>query len=138
MGKQIIEVPVLSEGARRLGLPLSFVTVANGFVFVSGMPPFDPATGALVKGDIEVQTEASLRAMKHCLEAAGSTMENVVMTRIYAANAGHYGAINAVYGRFFSASPPCRTFIPVASLPMAFDIEIECTALQVDISDTSP
>lgn len=39
--KEIIEVPVLSEAARRLGLPLSIATRANGFVFVSGTPPFD-------------------------------------------------------------------------------------------------
>jgi 2-iminobutanoate/2-iminopropanoate deaminase len=129
MSKQVVEVPVLSEAVRRLNVPLSLVTKANGFVFVSGTPPLDIATGQLVNGDIATQTEASLTALKHCLEAAGSSLDKVVMVRIYAANAGFYSAINAVYGRFFIENPPSRTFVPVASWPMEFDLEIECTAL---------
>ena len=129
MTKEIIEVPVLSEGVRRVGVPLSLVTKANGFVFVSGTPPFDLETGKLVKGDIEVQTEASLRAVQHCLESAGSSLDKAVMVRVYAANAGFYTAINRVYARFFPENAPSRTFVPVASWPMEFDIEIDCTAL---------
>ncbi len=129
MAKEIIEVPVLSEGVRRAGVPLSWVTKANGVVFVSGTPPFDLETGKLVKGDIEVQTEASLRAVQHCLESAGTSLDKVVMVRVYAANAGFYSAINRVYARFFPENPPSRTFVPVASWPMEFDIEIECIAL---------
>ena len=59
MSKQTIEVPVLSQGVRDVGVPLSLVTKANGFVFVSGTPPFDLETGKFLRGDIEVQTEAS-------------------------------------------------------------------------------
>ena len=129
MKKEIIEVPVLSAAVRALGVPLSLVTKGAGLVFVSGMPPLDLTTGKLVKGDIEVQTEASLRALRHCLEAAGSSLDNVLMVRIYAANAGFYNAINRVYARHFPENPPSRTFVPVASWPMEFDIEIECVAV---------
>ena len=129
MKKEIIEVPVLSAAVRALGVPLSLVTKGAGLVFVSGMPPLDLTTGKLVKGDIEVQTEASLRALRHCLEASGSSLENVLMVRIYAANAGFYNAINRVYARHFPENPPSRTFVPVASWPMEFDIEIECVAV---------
>jgi reactive intermediate/imine deaminase len=129
MAKEIVEVPVLSEAIRRVGVPLSLVTKANGFVFVSGTPPFDLETGKLVKGDIEVQTETSLRAVQHCLESAGTSLDKAVMVRVYAANAGFYSAINRVYARFFPENPPSRTFVPVASWPMEFDIEIECIAL---------
>ncbi|WP_192260082.1 RidA family protein [Mesorhizobium caraganae] len=129
MKKQIIEVPVLSAAVRALGVPLSLVTKGAGLVFVSGTPPLDLSTGKLVKGDIEVQTEASLKALRHCLEAAGSSLDNVLMVRIYAANAGFYNAINRVYARHFPENPPSRTFVPVASWPMEFDIEIECVAV---------
>ena len=129
MPKEIIEVPVLSETIRKLGVPLSLVTRANGMIFVSGTPPLDIKTGQLVKGDIEVQTEASLRAVAHCLESAGSSLANVVMARVYASNAGFYSAINRVYSRHFAESPPSRTFVPVGSWPMEFDIEIEVVAL---------
>lgn len=129
MSKEVIEVPVLSDGVRRAGVPLSMVTRANGFVFVSGTPPFNLETGSFVKGDIEVQTEACLRALQHCLESAGTSLDKVVMVRIYAANAGFYSAINRIYARFFPENPPSRTFVPVASWPMEFDIEIECVAV---------
>ncbi len=129
MSKEIVEVPILSDGVRKVGVPLSMVTKANGFVFVSGTPPFNLEEGGFVKGDIEVQTEASLRALQHCLESAGTSLDKVVMVRIYAANAGFYGAINRVYARFFPKDPPSRTFVPVASWPMEFDIEIECIAV---------
>lgn len=129
MPKEIVEVPVLSAAVRAMGVPLSLVTKGGGFVFVSDMPPLDLASGKLVKGDIEAQTEASLAAVAHCLGAAGTSPDQVLMVRIYAANAGFYGAINRVYARHFPENPPARTFVPVASWPMEFDIEIECTAL---------
>lgn len=127
--KEIIEVPVLSASVRKLGLPLSLVTKGAGLVFVSGTPPLDTATGALVKGDIEVQTEAALNALKYCLAAAGTSPDNILMVRIYAANSGFYGAINRVYARHFQNNPPARTFVPVASWPMEFDLEIEAVAV---------
>jgi 2-iminobutanoate/2-iminopropanoate deaminase len=129
MKKEVIEVPVLSAAVRALGVPLSLVTKAAGQVFVSGTPPLDVLTGKLVKGDIETQTEASLKALKHCLEAAGTSLDNVVMVRIYAVNSGFYNAINRVYAKHFPENPPSRTFVPVASWPMEFDIEIECVAV---------
>jgi 2-iminobutanoate/2-iminopropanoate deaminase len=129
MSKEIIEFPVLSQDVRNIGVPLSLVTKANGFVFASGTPPFDLETGKFVKGDIEVQTEASRKAVQHCLESAGTSLDKVVMVRVYAANAGFYSATNRVYARFFPENPPSRTFVPVASWPMEFDIEIEGVAV---------
>ena len=127
--REIIEVPVLSAAVRKIGVPLSLVTRGAGLVFVSGTPPLDIATGGLIKGGIEVQTEASLTALKHCLAAAGTSPDNILMVRIYAANAGFYGVINRVYARHFPDNPPARTFVPVASWPMEFDIEIEAVAM---------
>jgi enamine deaminase RidA (YjgF/YER057c/UK114 family) len=127
--KEIIEVPVLSPVMRALGVPCSSVTKANGFVFVSATPPVDMVTGKIVRGDIETQTEACLNAVKLCLDAAGTSFENVVMVRIYAANAGFYGAINRVYARHFPENFPSRSFVPVAGWFMEFDIEIEMMAV---------
>jgi len=129
MEKAVIDVPGISEGVRKAGVPLSAAIKANGFVFVSGMAPIDPATGGFVKGDIATQTKASLEAMKRALEAAGSSLEKVCKVTIYAVNAAHYRAINEVYAGFFPTAPPARTFVTVGSWPMDFDIEIECVAL---------
>ena len=129
MDKEIVEVPVLSGVMRKLGVPLSPVVRANGFVFVSGLPPIDPVTGQLVKGDVEAQTEVVLRALKHSLESAGSSLEKVVKTTAYVSNAGCFPTFNRVYARYFPDRPPARTFVAVGSWPMDFDVEIECIAL---------
>ena len=126
--KTIVEVPGLSAAVRATGVPLSPVIVANGFVFVSGLPPFGP-DGKLVQGGIEAQTEASLEAVKLALESAGSSLEKVVKATIYASNSGHFAAINRVYARYFPERPPTRTFVAVGSWPLAFDIEVEVVAL---------
>lgn len=128
MKKEIIEVPVLSQMMRALGVPCSSVTRANGFIFVAATPPVDMVTGKIVRGDIETQTEASLNAVRLCLEAAGASFEDVVMVRIYAANAGFYNAINRIYAKHFPDNFPSRSFVPVAGWFMEFDIEIEMTA----------
>jgi len=127
--KEIVEIPVFSEMIRKLNVPLSPVVRANGFLFVSGLPPFDPVTGKLMPGDIEAQTEGSIRAVKHALESAGSSLDKVVKATIYAANAGYFAVINRVYAKHFAKSPPERTFVAVGSWPMEFDIEIECIAV---------
>lgn len=129
MDRTVIEVPGISEGTRRAGVPLSAAIRANGFVFVSGMPPLDPATGAFVKGDIATQTKAALEAVKRALEVAGSSLEKACKVTIYAVNAAHYRTINEVYANYFPKAPPARTFVTVGSWPMDFDIEIDCVAL---------
>nr|WP_292624086.1 RidA family protein [Mesorhizobium sp.] len=97
MKKEVIEVPVMSAKVRSLGLPCSTAVEANGFVFISATPPVDMVSGEMVRGDLGTRTEASLKALKHCLEAGGTSLDNVVTVRIHAVNSGFYNAINRVY-----------------------------------------
>ena len=129
MGKTVVEVPGISEGIRKARVPLSPVIRANGFVFVSGLPPMDLESGEFVKCDIATQTEHSLMAVKHALESAGSSLDKVCKVTIYVSNAAHFRTINEVYARYFREAPPARTFVAVGSWPLDFDIEIECIAL---------
>lgn len=129
MPKEIIDVPGLSEGLKKNKVPLSPVVRANGFVFVSGQPPFDVETGELIKGDVETQTRACMEAVKHCLECAGSSLEQVVKVTVFSVNAAHFARFNEVYKGYFPNDPPARSFVTVASWPLDFDIEIECIAL---------
>ncbi len=129
MDRTVVEVPVISDAIRKLGVPLSPVIKANGMVFVSGLPPIDLETGRVGKGDIATQTELSLKAVKQALEAAGSSLEKVCKVTVYVSNAAYFGTVNAVYARYFAAAPPARTFVAVGSWPMEFDIEIECIAV---------
>lgn len=126
--RTIVPVPVLTEAFTRLGVPLTLVNTAGPTVYVSGLPPYDPDTGELVRGDIATQTDACMRALAACLAAADTTLNDVVNVRIYAANAGHYKTINDVYDRFFPDTAPTRVFVPVASWAGEFDIEIDAVA----------
>lgn len=127
--KQVVQVPGISEGLIANKVPISPAVKANGFVFVSGMPPMNPANGQIVKGDIAVQTRQCLETVKHVLESAGSSMDKVVSVRVYITNAAYFGAVNEIYKGYFAHQPPSRTFINVGSWPLEFDIEIECVAL---------
>ena len=129
MPKDIVEIPVISDAIRKIGVPLSPVVRANGFLFVSGLPGLDLKTGKIAAGGMEAQTEASILALKHALESAGSSLEKVVKTTVYVSNAAYFPTVNRVYARYFPAKPPARTFVAVGSWPLEFDIEIECIAL---------
>lgn len=129
MSIEVINVGKLTEAIAARKIPLNAATKANGFVFVSGLPPVDWQTGELIRGDIEVQTRQSLENVKATLEAAGSSMEKVVRTTIYAVNCAYFNDINAIYAEYFPENQPARTFVTVGAWPWEFDIEIEAIAL---------
>jgi 2-iminobutanoate/2-iminopropanoate deaminase len=104
------------------------VTRNGGTVYVSGFPPFDRETGEIVKAPIERQTEIVLDQMKLCLEAAGSSLENVLKCHVYCTSVEIFPQVNAVYSRYFPNNPPARTFVNVPAWPGSFDIEIDCIA----------
>lgn len=128
MSKEVFRVGKLSDAIDERKIPLSAVTRANGFVFVSGLPPVDWKTGILVRGDVLVQTRQSLENVKAALEAAGSSLDKVVKTTIFAANSAYFADINAIYAEYFPHNPPARTFVTVGSWPWEFDVEVEAIA----------
>jgi 2-iminobutanoate/2-iminopropanoate deaminase len=129
MPKEIVHVPGISDGLLKASVPISAAVKANGFVFVSGQPPMDPDTGRIEIADIGVQTRLVLDNVKRCLEAAGSSLEQVVKVNIFITNAAYFAKVNEIYKTYFPQDPPARTFCAMASWPMTFDIEIECVAV---------
>jgi 2-iminobutanoate/2-iminopropanoate deaminase len=129
MKKQIIRVEPLSTYLERWKAPTSAVTRSGDTLYVSGFPPFDPDTGDVVQGaSIERQTELVLEQMKLCLQAAGSSLNNVLKCTVYCTSAGKFAAVNTIYARYFPAEPPARVFVCVPAWPGTFDIEVECVA----------
>jgi 2-iminobutanoate/2-iminopropanoate deaminase len=129
MEKKVHGCGKLSDAIAARKIPLSAATSGNGFVFVSGLPPVDWKTGELVRGDVLVQTRQSLENVKRALEEAGTSMDKVLKTTIYIANAAWFNEVNRIYAEYFPHNPPARTFVTVGSWPWEFDIEIEAIAL---------
>ena len=108
--------------------PYSQAVVAGDLVFVSGQIPLDPATGQLCGGSIEEQTKRVLENAGAILEAAGCTLESVCKTTIFLTDLNNFKAVNGIYGSFFAGSPPARSTVQVAALPLGAEIEIEVVA----------
>lgn len=109
--------------------PYSQAVVANGVLYVSGQIPIDQATGSLVSGSIEEETEQVMKNLGYILEAAGSGFDKVVKCSIFIKNMGDFVKINAIYGTRFPSNPPARETVQVSELPKGVNIEISCVAL---------
>ena len=121
-------VIVTKDGPQAIG-PYSQAIRANGFVFVSGQVAIDPATQQVISGDIAVQTDRVLKNLSAILKASGSELEKVVRSTVFLKNMGDLAAMNEVYGRYFSATPPARSTVEVARLPKDVLVEIDVIAL---------
>jgi 2-iminobutanoate/2-iminopropanoate deaminase len=110
--------------------PYSQAIVAGGLVFAAGQIPLDPASGKLVEGDVEAQTERVLANLGAVLEAAGASLSRVVRTTVYLADLADFGRMNQVYGRHFASEPrPARTTIQAGRLPGGCAVEIDAIAV---------
>ena len=119
------EVIRTSQGPLPRG-PYSQAIVADGFVFVAGQGPANPSTNELQLGDVASETRQTLQNIQAILEAAGSSLRDVVRVGVFLADIKDFDAMNAVYREFFPADQPARTTVG-AQLPR-IKVEIDCIA----------
>jgi 2-iminobutanoate/2-iminopropanoate deaminase len=108
--------------------PYSQAVVRGGFVFCSGQIGLDPQSGDLVSGGVREQTRRVLDNLAFVLEAAGASLASVVRCTVYLKDLGEFGAMNEVYGQYFTQDPPARATVEVARLPKDALVEIDCIA----------
>ena len=125
MTRQAVSAP---NAAKPIG-PYSPAIRAGNLLFISGQVGFDPATGALVDGDISAQTDQVMRNIASLLQAAGTDFTHVVRTTVYLADMSEFARMNEVYARYVVDPPPARSTVQVARLPRDARVEIDVIAV---------
>ncbi|MDQ3421399.1 MAG: RidA family protein [Acidobacteriota bacterium] len=119
---------VSSDAAPRAIGPYSQAVRAGSLLFVSGQIPLDPATGAMVDGDVAAQTHRVFANLRAILEAADASFDHVVKTTVYLADMNDFGIVNEIYGTYFSSPAPARATVQAARLPKDARVEIDLIA----------
>lgn len=109
--------------------PYSQAVKTNGMVFCSGQIPIDIATGEFVSDDVAQQTEQVLKNLSAVLEAAGTSLNNVVKTTVFLMDMADFAAMNEIYAKYFNENKPARATVQAAGLPRGARVEIECIAV---------
>ena len=109
--------------------PYSQAIRANGFIFLSGQTPIDPATQQLISGSIAEQTERVLRNLEAVLKQAGSSMSKVVRCGVFLKDMNDFAAMNEVYGSYFASPAPARSTVQAGRLPKDARVEIDVIAI---------
>jgi 2-iminobutanoate/2-iminopropanoate deaminase len=110
------------------GAPYSQAVVHGDLVFVSGQLGADPETGDIVEGGIQAQTEQVMKNLGAVLDAAGSSLRNVLKASIFLVDLGDFAAMNEVYARHVGPDFPARATVQIAALPSGALVEIEVVA----------
>ena len=109
--------------------PYSQAIEANGFVFASGQIPVNPETGEIPEG-IEAQAEQVMKNVKNLLEAAGTSVDQVVKTGVFIKNMDDFATINGIYAKYFAKDCPARSCVEVARLTKDVLLEMEAIAVK--------
>lgn len=126
--KNMKEIINSSKAPAPIG-PYSQAIKAGNTLYVSGQIPLDEATGNLIEGTIEEETEQVMKNLSYILEEAGLTFKNVMKCSIFVSDMGNFANINSVYGRYFPIEPPARETVEVSGLPKGVRVEISCVAI---------
>ena len=117
-----------TEGAPAPVGPYSQAIVHDGLLYASGQIPLDPATGKLVEGGIEAQTEQVFANLEAVLAAVGASMDDVLRAGIYLTDLSAFPKVNEIYRRYFPTDPPARSALAASGLALGALVEIECIA----------
>ncbi len=109
--------------------PYSQAIATDTMVYTAGQVGIDPTTGELISSNLEEQTRQVLKNVRSVLEAAGSSLSNVLKTTVFLQDMNDFAKMNAIYAEFFGENPPARSTVAVAGLPKGALVEIEAVAL---------
>ena len=108
--------------------PYSQAIRIGDFLYTSGQIALDPESGMFLSGEIEEETEQTIKNISAILQADGLNLENVIKTTVYLSDLNHFARMNQVYENYFSKNTPARACVQVAALPKGAKVEIDAIA----------
>jgi len=108
--------------------PYSQAIRIGDFLYTSGQIALDPESGMFLSGEIEEETEQTLKNISAILQAGGVNFEDVIKTTVYLSDLNDFTRMNQVYEKYFSKNKPARACVQVAALPKGAKIEIDAIA----------
>jgi 2-iminobutanoate/2-iminopropanoate deaminase len=99
---------VFTDKAAKPPATYSQAVRAAGLIFVSGTAPQDPQTGKLVGSTIQEQTRQCLKNISAILEAAGTSLDEVVSATVVLADEDDFSGMNEEWLKWFPSDPPAR------------------------------
>jgi 2-iminobutanoate/2-iminopropanoate deaminase len=124
--RQIVET---DKAPAAIGPYSQGIVVGGSLIFTAGQIPLNPVTGEMVGEDIQAQTHQALKNVRAVLEAAGSSLNQVVKATVFLQNMDDFAGMNEVYAQYLGDSPPARSAVEVSRLPKGALVEIEVVAL---------
>jgi 2-iminobutanoate/2-iminopropanoate deaminase len=124
MNKYIIE----TDNAPVAIGPYSQAIRIGDFLYTSGQIALEPRSGIFLSGEIEEETDQTLKNISAILQADGLNLENVIKTTVYLSNLNDFARMNTVYEKYFSKNKPARACVQVAALPKGAKVEIDAIA----------
>jgi 2-iminobutanoate/2-iminopropanoate deaminase len=124
MNKYIIE----TDNAPAAIGPYSQAIRIGDFLYTSGQIALEPGSGIFLPGEIEEETDQTLKNISAILQADGLNLENVIKTTVYLSDLNDFARMNKVYEKYFSKNKPARACVQVAALPKGAKVEIDAIA----------
>lgn len=125
MAKEIIHT---SDAPAPIG-PYNQAVKAGGFLFASGQIALVPGTDELNNATLEDEAHQVMKNIGALLQAAGLDYSDIVKTTIFLSDMSLFGAVNTIYGSYFTGNYPARETVAVKGLPKNVNVEISVTAL---------
>ena len=129
--EELMRNAIMTEKAPKPLGPYSQAVIDGDFIFLAGQGCTNPLTGKLELGDARSETKRTFENIAAVLEAAGSSLDDVMKCNVYLRDINDFAAMNEVYETFFTAPFPARTTIQAGALPGGIAVEIECIAKKV-------
>jgi len=126
---EVKKVIVTTKAPAAIG-PYSQAVYIDDVLYLAGQIALDPATGQLVAGGIEAQTQRVMQNLGAVLEASGFSFDDVVQVQVYLSDLNNYAAMNVVYAEYFEDDPPARAVVEAARIPRDALVEIMMVAQQ--------